>query len=157
MGAFLGAVLVSSSISGVEGLDFFGIPIPTVEYTSSVMPIVMGIILMYWVDKLLKKIIPEMVRYFLKPLLTMLIVVPITLIVLGPIGTELSGVVGNALQAFFSAASIIATPVCSAIYEVLFSYDNSYYTHCYHQTVKEYKSNGSLIRSKTDYYQAIGG
>lgn len=30
-------------------------------------------------------------------------------------------------------------------------------THCYHQTVKEYKSNGSLIRSKTDYYQAIGG
>ncbi len=57
------------------------------EYTSSVMPIVMGIILMYWVDKLLKKIIPEMVRYFLKPLLTMLIVVPITLIVLGPIGT----------------------------------------------------------------------
>lgn len=119
MGAFLGAVLVSSSISGVEGLDFFGIPIPTVEYTSSVMPIVMGIILMYWVDKLLKKIIPEMVRYFLKPLLTMLIVVPITLIVLGPIGTELSGVVGNALQAFFSAASIIATPVCSAIYPYL--------------------------------------
>ena len=37
------------------------------------------------------------------------------------------------------------------------SCDNSYYTHCYHQTVKEYKSNGSLIRSKTDYYQAIGG
>ena len=119
MGAFLGAVLVSSSISGVEGLDFFGIPIPAVEYTSSVMPIVMGIILMYWVDKLLKKIIPEMVRYFLKPLLTMLIVVPITLIVLGPIGTELSGVVGNALQAFFNSASIIAMPVCSAIYPYL--------------------------------------
>lgn len=32
-----------------------------------------------------------------------------------------------------------------------------HYAHCYHQTVKEYKSNGSLIRSKTDYYQAIGG
>ena len=47
--------------------------------------------------------------------------------------------------------------VLSSIDEVLFSYDNSYYTHCYHQTVKEYKSNGSLIRSKTDYYQAIGG
>ena len=45
----------------------------------------------------------------------------------------------------------------SITYEVLFSYDNSYYTHCYHQTVKEYKSTGSLIRSKTDYYQAIGG
>ena len=115
MGAFLGAVLVSNSISGVEGLDFFGIPIPTVTYTSSVLPIVMGVILMYWVDKLLKKIIPEMVRYFLKPLLTMLIVVPITLIVLGPIGTELSGVVGNAIQAFFNAAGFIALPICAAI------------------------------------------
>ena len=115
MGAFLGAVLVSNSISGVEGLDFFGIPIPTVTYTSSVLPIVMGVILMYWVDKLLKKIIPEMVRYFLKPLLTMLIVVPITLIVLGPIGTELSGVVGNAIQVFFNAAGFIALPICAAI------------------------------------------
>ena len=115
MGAFLGAVLVSNSISGVEGLDFFGIPIPTVTYTSSVLPIVMGVILMYWVDKLLKKIIPEMVRYFLKPLLTMLIVVPITLIVLGPIGTELSGVVGNAIQAFFNADGFIALPICAAI------------------------------------------
>ena len=79
----------------------------------------MGIILMYWVDKLLKKIIPEMVRYFLKPLLTMLIVVPITLIVLGPIGTELSDVVGSVIQAFFNSASIIAMPVCSAIYPYL--------------------------------------
>ena len=115
MGAFLGAVLVSNSISGVEGLDFFGIPIPTVTYTSSVLPIVMGVILMYWVEKQVEKIIPEMVRYFLKPLLTMLIVVPITLIVLGPIGTELSGVVGNAIQAFFNAAGFIALPICAAI------------------------------------------
>lgn len=115
MGAFLGAVLVSSSISGAEGLDFFGIPIPTVEYASSVMPIVLGVILMYWVDKLLKKIIPEMFRYFLKPLLTMIIVVPITLIALGPIGTLLSGAVGSMIQAFFGTAGVIALPVFSAL------------------------------------------
>ena len=60
-----------------------------------------------------------MVRYFLKPLLTMLIVVPITLIVLGPIGTELSGVVGNAIQAFFNAAGFIALPICAAINRTL--------------------------------------
>lgn len=116
MGAFLGAVLVSSDISGVEGLDFLGISIPTVEYTSSVVPVVLGVILMYWVDKGLKALIPEVFRYFLKPLLTMVIVVPVTLIVLGPIGTELSGAVGDALNSFFSAAYFIALPVCSALY-----------------------------------------
>ena len=111
MGAFLGAVLVSSSISGVEGLDFFGIPIPTVTYTSSVLPIVMGVILMYWVDKLLKKIIPEMVRYFLKPLLTMLIVVPITLIVLGPIGNTVGTWLANGVYALYQAVPALAVMV----------------------------------------------
>lgn len=116
MGAFLGAVLVSSSISGVEGLDFLGISIPTVDYNSSIIPVVLGVIFMYWVDKALKKIIPEVLRYFLKPLLTMIIVVPVTLIVLGPIGTELSGAVGTALTGFFEASYIVALPICSALY-----------------------------------------
>ena len=41
---------------------------------------------MYFVDKLLQKIIPDVVKLFLKPLLTMIIVVPVELIVLGPCG-----------------------------------------------------------------------
>lgn len=116
MGAFLGAVLVSGSISGVEGLDFMGIPIPTVDYSSSVIPVVLGTIFMYFVDKLFKKIIPEMFRYFLKPLLTMVVVVPVTLIILGPIGTELSGAVGSVVMGLFGVAGAIALPICSALY-----------------------------------------
>lgn len=53
--------------------------------------------------------------------------------------------------------ALTGSEVTGSQFKHRFSYDNSYYTHCYHQTVKEYKSNGSLIRSKTDYYQAIGG
>ncbi|MDF9824206.1 PTS system beta-glucosides-specific IIC component [Breznakia sp. PF5-3] len=116
MGAFLGAVLVSGSISGVEGLDFFGISVPAVAYESSVMPIVFGVVFMYFVNKLLVKIIPDMVVFFLKPLLTMAIVVPVTLIVLGPIGTELSGAVGNFMEAFMGVAGWLAVPVIAALY-----------------------------------------
>lgn len=116
MGGFLGAVLVSSSISGVKGLDFFGIPVPTVSYESSIIPVVLGIILMYWVNKLLVRIIPEMFIYFLKPLLTMVIVVPITLIILGPIGTELSTAVGNGIVKMMDVAGAVALPILSALY-----------------------------------------
>lgn len=116
MGGFLGAVLVNASISGVEGLDFLGISIPTVTYTSSVLPVVLGVAFMYWVDKGLKKIIPDMFVFFLKPLLTMIIVVPVTLIVLGPLGTEFSGVVGAGIMWLFNTAGIIALPICSALY-----------------------------------------
>lgn len=45
----------------------------------------------------------------------------------------------------------------SVTYEVWLTASNTYYIHCYHQTVKEYKSNGTLLSTKKDYYQAIGG
>lgn len=55
------------------------------------------------------------------------------------------------------SADCYKVTMSSTMYEVLFVHDNSYYTHCYHQTINEYRSNGSLIRSEMDYYQAIGG
>ena len=114
MGGFLGAVLYVCS--DAQGLDFLGLSVPTVTYTGSVFPIILGVGVMYFVDKLLKKIIPEMFVYFLKPILTMIVVVPITLIVLGPIGTLLSDSVGNAIQAVMSVAGWIAMPILSALY-----------------------------------------
>ena len=116
MGAFLGAILVSTSISGVEGLDFFGIPVTTVDYSGSVLPVVIGVGFMYYVDKYLNKVIPEFVKYFLKPFLTMLIVVPFTLIAFGPIGTVLSVYVGNFVIWLMDTAGFIALPILSALY-----------------------------------------
>lgn len=114
MGGFLGAVLFVCS--DAKGLDFLGLSVPTVSYAGSVFPIILGVAVMYFVDKLLKKAIPEMFVYFLKPILTMIIVVPITLIILGPIGTELSNAVGAAIQAVMKVAGWIAMPILSALY-----------------------------------------
>lgn len=108
MGAFLGGLLVSSNISGAAGLSFLGIGIPVVEYTGSVLPIMLGIGFMYFVDKLFQKYIPETVRYFLKPLCTMIVVVPVTLIILGPIGTILSTYVGVGITNLMNAIGGIA-------------------------------------------------
>lgn len=48
--------------------------------------------------------------------------------------------------------------VNSLTYEVLFVHDNSYYTHCYHQTLSYYNSGASTpFLTETDYYQAVGG
>lgn len=115
MGAFLGAVLINGSISGVEGLEFLGISLPTVAYESSVMPVIFGVIFMYWVDKGFKKILPEALTHTLKPFLTMLIVVPVTLMFLGPIGTLLSGAVGNAIVWLMDVLGGISIAIFSAI------------------------------------------
>ena len=48
--------------------------------------------------------------------------------------------------------------VNSLTYEVLFVHDNSYYTHCHHQTLSYYNSGASTpFLTETDYYQAVGG
>lgn len=116
MGALLGAILVNPSISGVEGLNFLGIPVTTVEYGGSVIPVIIGVIFMYFVDKPLEKYIPEFGKYLLKPILTMLIVVPFTLILFGPIGTLLSDYVGQGVLWLMDTIGFIALPILSALY-----------------------------------------
>lgn len=116
MGAFLGCLLVSQNISGATDLDFLGISIPNIDYNGSILPVIMGVFVMYYVDRVLEKGIPETIKYFLKPLLTMIIVVPIVLIILGPLGTRLSVYAGSAVMFLMDTIGGIALPFLSALY-----------------------------------------
>lgn len=116
MGALLGAILVNPAISGVDGLDFLGIPVTTVDYGGSVVPVIIGVVFMYFVDKPLEKYIPQFGKYLLKPILTMLIVVPFTLIIFGPIGTVFSDAVGQGVLWLMDTMGFIALPILSALY-----------------------------------------
>lgn len=87
LGSLLGGVLVCSTISGVEGLNFWGIPITTVNYGSSVLPVMFGVLFMSVIYHPLEKRIPKEVKFFLVPTITMLITVPVTLIAIGPVAT----------------------------------------------------------------------
>lgn len=115
MGALLGAIMISSSISGAEGLDFLGIPIPTNDYSSTVVPIVLGVVFMYFVDRGLQKIIPDVTKLFLKPLLTMIIVVPVELIILGPAGSMMGYALSDAVTWLMDNVAFIATPILAAL------------------------------------------
>lgn len=97
MGMFLGAILVHSSIDGAKGLDFLGITIPQVTYNTSVIPVILGVLFMYYVDKGIDRITPKEIKFFAQPLLTILIVAPVTLIVLGPLGNFIGGYIATAL------------------------------------------------------------
>ncbi len=127
MGAFLGGVLVAPRISGVEGLSFLGIAIPKVTYTSTIFPILLGVIFMYFIDKGLKKILPDLIVFFAKPLLTMIIVVPVQLIILGPMGTMLSNTIGNFCIWLSDTMGFLSHPVLAVLYPylVMFGFDKA--------------------------------
>lgn len=97
MGAYLGAILLTSTINGAEGLDFLGMSVPKVNYENSVIPIILGVLFMYLVYKVLDSFMPKEIKYFVNPLLAILIVTPVTLIVLGPLGGLIGGYIADGL------------------------------------------------------------
>lgn len=96
MGAFLGGVLVHPDVMNIEGMSILGLTITPTTYSSSVIPIILGVAFMKAVDPFVNKYTPKALKFFLVPLLTIIIVAPVTLVVLGPIG----GIIGNYLSDF---------------------------------------------------------
>lgn len=78
---------------------FLSIPIISMNYTSTVIPIILAVWFASVVEKWCKKWIPTVVKTFLVPFVTLLIVVPLTFLIIGPLATW----IGNALAAITSA------------------------------------------------------
>lgn len=66
--------------------SYFGIPVYLCAYNSSTLPIVLSVWIMSKVDGFLKKVIPNTIRYFLKPVCLIFIMSIITLSLTGPLG-----------------------------------------------------------------------
>lgn len=111
LGAFLGAILLYSTINSAEGLDFFGIKVQQIAYNSTVFPIILGVLFMSVIYKLLQKIIPVYLRTIFVPLITMLITVPVTLIALGPIGNLAGTWLADGVLAVYRVAPAIAVMI----------------------------------------------
>lgn len=85
----LAATLLSSGINGVENLSIFGIALPATTYSNSFIPIILAVWFMGYIQKFLKKVIPGFLQYFLNPVFTLIICLPITLMLFGPMGAWL--------------------------------------------------------------------
>lgn len=83
----------SGLVSVGEPLTFFGAPVVLVDYASSVIPIILSVWIMSYVEKFAEKYSPSIIKFFLKPLLVMFISVPIALIIVGPLGNLLNDLV----------------------------------------------------------------
>ena len=99
--AIAGALLypdLTAAFSGGEALTFCKIPVVLVNYTSSVIPIIISVYVLSKLEKFLKKIMPEMIKSFMIPLLCITIMVPATYLVIGPIADT----AGNLLAAGYT-------------------------------------------------------
>lgn len=108
----IGSVFTGTAFEMAYSSTFLGLPIvfPSSGYTSSVIPIILAVFCASKFFKAIDQRVPAAVRFFVTPLLTLLIFTPLTYLVIGPI----AGIFTNALALFFS--SIYGIPVVGAIF-----------------------------------------
>ena len=105
---FLGAIMISPTLIGLteQGnfASLFGLPVKTVNYSSTVIPIILTIWIFSYVEKLVVKIVPAAVKFVFKPLLSVIIMIPVMLCITGPIGSYCGDLLCKALTAINNVA-----------------------------------------------------
>jgi PTS system beta-glucosides-specific IIC component len=93
--AFIMLALCSGTITGVEGLSIFGISLTTVKYTSNIVPALLMVPVMAALDKVILKYSPDAIKSVIRPFILSMVMFPLTLTVLGPIGTWVGTLLAN--------------------------------------------------------------
>ncbi|MGM7723786.1 beta-glucoside-specific PTS transporter subunit IIABC [Metabacillus sp. Hm71] len=89
-------------------VTFLGIPVILMSYSSSVIPIIISTFFAARLEKGLRKVIPDVIKAFIVPLLTLVIIVPVTFLVIGPVATWAGSLLGQGTLAIYNLSPIIA-------------------------------------------------
>ncbi|WP_258804180.1 beta-glucoside-specific PTS transporter subunit IIABC [Pseudarthrobacter sp. NS4] len=116
-GALVYPSIVAMAAAG-EPVAFAGIPLVMMNYTSSVIPIIVAVWLQGYLERFLLKILPSAVRNFLTPLLSIAIMVPLTLLTVGPLTTLAAQGLSSGITAIFAFAPWLAGAVMGGLWQV---------------------------------------
>ena len=100
-----------------QTVKFLGfLPVTYSSYAYSVIPIILSVWALKYVERLVDKITPVVTKNFLKPMLVMLIAAPIAIIVLGPLGAIFGNVLSDIVYFIHDKLGFIAIGLVAGIY-----------------------------------------
>lgn len=99
-------------------ITFLGVPVIMMSYASSVIPILLSSFFATKVEKGFKKIIPDVVKTFVVPFLTIIIMVPLTFLVIGPVATWAGTLLGAATLWIYKLSPIVAGLVLGGFWQI---------------------------------------
>lgn len=118
-----GFVKFAAGIEAAGGsLDFFGLPIifnSNIGYNSTVIPIILAVWILSYVERSVRKVVPNFLRIFGVTLVTLLVMVPLTYIVIGPLGLIIGTVLGKMIQSIYAQSAILTGALLGGFWQVL--------------------------------------
>ncbi|MGG2468306.1 beta-glucoside-specific PTS transporter subunit IIABC [Paraclostridium bifermentans] len=100
-------------------IDFFGLPIISMDYTGTVVPIILVVYFASKCEKLFNKFVPDLVKFFFVPMLTLLVTLPVALIVIGPIATFGSTLISEAVLSIRDFSPLLAGAIVGFSWQIL--------------------------------------
>ncbi|MFW6680143.1 beta-glucoside-specific PTS transporter subunit IIABC [Lacrimispora sp. AGF001] len=99
---------ITAAFAAKESLTFLNIPVVLVSYTSSVIPIILSVYVLSKLERGLRSILPDIVKNIFTPLLSLVIMVPSTFLVIGPVSDFAGKMLAGGYTALVSVNPIIA-------------------------------------------------
>lgn len=116
LGLCVGAALMYPTYQNVD-LTIFGMTF-NVNYASSVLPVILTNIVAAFLYKLFNKIIPDVIKTFVSPMLVLLISVPLGFMVVGPAANTISGWIAGIITGVYGVSPIIAGLLLGGLWQV---------------------------------------
>ena len=88
------------------------------SYTSSLLPIIVAVWVQGYLERFLKKTLPGAIRNFTVPMIVLAVMVPLTLMTIGPVTTLISNGLSSGVSQLFVLAPWLAGAVMGAFWQV---------------------------------------
>lgn len=122
----IGASLINPdfvALMGEQGngaiTSFAGIPLVLMSYSGTVIPIILSIWVYSYLERFLKRIIPEGMQLVFVPLIALLVMVPLTMIIIGPVGVYGGEMIASVINNLIQTNSLIAGAVVGGGWNIL--------------------------------------
>ncbi|GMA38512.1 beta-glucoside-specific PTS transporter subunit IIABC [Mobilicoccus caccae] len=109
---------IAGRIAEGEQVTFFGIALSQTTYTSSVLPPLFLVWILSYLERFLNRRIPAVARQLLVPLISILVMVPLTLLVIGPITAAGATLIATAYNAGVEVAPWLAAAFIGGFWQV---------------------------------------
>ena len=99
--------------------EFFGIPLISMNYTGTVIPVIFVVYFASKCEKLFSRFIPDLVKFFFVPMLTLLVTLPIGFLVIGPVATFSSNIIADFVISIRDFSPMIAGAIVGLTWQIL--------------------------------------
>lgn len=116
--AFVYPSLVSA-IAAEGGITFLHIPISTTTYANTLFPIILASFVASKVEKLAKKVLPQIIHLMMVPTVVLAVVVPLSYLVIGPVMQYVSNGLSSIVCGIFAFSPILGGLLFGAFWQVV--------------------------------------